>query len=141
MIVLDSNVISALMRQPEQALIEWLNAQPPESLWTTSICVYEIEFGLQSLPKGKRRKGLQSDFERAMEEDLEGRILNFDGQAAQHAAAISAHLRSIGRPIDVRDAMIAGIVLSRHATLATRNLKHFADTGVKLVNPWELDLH
>lgn len=137
MMVLDSNMISAIMRQPDKLLIAWLDTQPQQSLWTTSICVYEIEYGLQALPKGKRRQGLQKDFARAMQDDLEGRILDFDLPAAQCAAAISAHLRSIGRPIDVRDAMIAGITLSRNATLVTRNVKHFAQTGVTIINPWE----
>lgn len=140
MIVLDSNVISAMMRQPDKLLIAWLDTQPQQSLWTTSISVYEIEYGLQALLKGKRRQGLQKDFERAMQEDLEGRILDFDHLAAKQAAAISAHLRSIGRPIDVRDAMIAGISLSRNATLVTRNVKHFDQTGVNLINPWDNNL-
>lgn len=140
MIILDSNVISALMRQPDELIVAWLNAQPPQSLWTTSVCIYEIEYGLQSLPVGKRRRALQADFERAMQEDLEGRILDFDANAAHHAAEISAHLRSIGRSIDVRDAMIAGITLSRNAMLATRNVKHFDQTGVNFINPWESDL-
>jgi len=70
---------------------------------------------------------LQSDFEQAIRNELEGRILDFDTDAARHAASISAQLRSIGRPIDVRDAMIAGIVSSRQATLATRNVKHFVE--------------
>jgi hypothetical protein len=137
MIVLDSNVISALMSSPAPSVILWLDAQPPQSLWTTSICVYEIEYGLHSLPKGKRKKGLQEDFERALQVELQGRILDFDAEAARAAGLISADLRRAGRPIDVRDAMIAGIVSLRRATLATRNTKHFQDTQVSLVNPWD----
>lgn len=136
MIVLDSNVISGLMRQPEAELILWLDAQPLASLWTTSACIYEIEYGLHCLPSGRRRDGLRTEFRRAIEHDLNGRVLDFDSDAAAHSAAISAQLRKIGRPIDVRDAMIAGIARSRQATLTTRNTKHFAQTGLQLVNPW-----
>lgn len=137
MIVLDSNVISALMNLPDSSVIHWLDAQPLQSLWTTSICVYEIEYGLNSLPSGRRRNGLKKDFDRALQVDLQGRILDFDAEAARAAGHISAELRRIGRPIDVRDAMIAGIVSSRRATLATRNIKHFAETQIRIVNPWD----
>jgi len=139
MIVLDSNVISALMRSPEPELIRWLDLQPAQSLWTTSVCVYEIEYGIQALPRGKRRQKLQEDFERALQEDLGDRVLDFDAAAARRAASISAALRQLGRPIDVRDAMIAGAVASRNATLATRNTRHFADTSISVVNPWKAD--
>ncbi len=138
MIVLDSNVISAFMRSPEPGLVHWLDAQPGQSLWTTSICIYEIEFGIQSLPRGRRRQELHDDFFKMLHIDLGNRVLLFDAAAAKQAAAISADLRKLGRTIDVRDAMIAGTVVARNATLATRNTKHFADTPVAIVNPWEL---
>ena len=137
MIVLDSNIISAMMRLRDDQLVDWLDAQPLESLWTTSVCVYEIEFGLRVLPAGKRRTLLQIAFNQALRTDLGGRVLDFDGAAASQAASIAAQLRSVGRPVEVRDAMIAGIVAAHGATLATRNTKHFADSRIRLVNPWE----
>lgn len=137
MIVLDSNVISAFMRSPDAALVRWLDSQPDRSLWTTSICIYEIEFGIQSLPRGRRRQELQDDFNQMLHLELGNRVLLFDAAAAKQAATISADLRMLGRTIDVRDAMIAGTVVARNATLATRNTKHFADTPVAIVNPWE----
>ncbi len=137
MIILDTNVISAVMRQREPQIAEWLNSLPSQSVWTTSVCVYEIEYGLKSLPKGKRRTQLEADFELALLEDLEGRILDFNALAAQHAAEISARLKAAGRPVEIRDAMIAGTVAAWNATLATRNVKHFADAKIALINPWE----
>jgi predicted nucleic acid-binding protein len=137
MIILDTNVISALMRSvPEPRVITWLDGQPPESIWTTSVCVFEIAYGLQSLPKGKRQKSLQETFDIALHEDLGGRVLEFDSTAANEAALIAAHLRSKGRPVEIRDVLIAGIVATRNGTLATRNSKHFIDTKISLIDPW-----
>ncbi len=138
MIVLDTNVISAVMRAtPEQAVVAWLDAQPSESVWTTAVTVFEIRYGLCSLPPGKRRQALEEAFDEALEQDLEGRVLDFDATAAREAGLIAAHLRSVGRTVQIRDVQIAGIIAARHGTLATRNTKHFNDTGVALVNPWE----
>jgi predicted nucleic acid-binding protein len=137
MIILDTNVISALMRSiPDTQVVSWLNRLPPESLWTTSICVFEIVFGIQSLTVGKRRAFLQIAFENLLQEDLEGRVLEFDAPAAHAAASLSAELRAKGRPVEIRDVFIAGIVTARRGTLATRNIKHFLDTKIPLVDPW-----
>ena len=138
MIVLDTNVLSALMQQaPEPRVVAWLDAQPTESIWTTSVTVFEIRFGLEAMAKGKRQRALQEAFRLALTEDLSGRVLNFDVASADEAAAISVRLRSQGRPVEIRDVMIAGIVAARRGTLATRNTKHFQDTKIRLVNPWD----
>lgn len=137
MIILVTNVVSELMKQsPEPAVVAWLDAQPPESIWTTSITIFEIFFGIETLPNGRRQTAIRSAFEAALQSELEGRVLNFDQSSASESAMISASLHRIGRPVDVRDVQIAGIVSARHATLATRNTKHFADAGVSLVDPW-----
>ena len=138
MIVLDTNVLSALMQQtPEPRVVAWLDAQPTESIWTTSVSVFEIRFGLEAMAKGKRQRTLQEAFRLALTEDLSGRVLDFDVAAADEAAVLSARLRANGRPVEIRDVMIAGIVAARRGTLATRNTKHFQDTKIRLVNPWE----
>lgn len=138
MIVLDTSVISALMRiDPVPAVVAWLDAQPSESVWTTSVCIFEIRYGLNILPQGQKRKLLQEAFEQALEHDLEGRVLDFDLTAAREAAAIAARLRAVGQPVEVRDVQIAGIVAARRGTLATRNTPHFMHTGIPLVNPCE----
>lgn len=138
MIVLDTNVLSALMQSaPDPAVVNWLDSQPSESIWTTSVTVFEIRYGLNILPAGKKRRILQDNFEQALQQDLEGRVLDFDVSAAQEAAIIAAQLRSAGRPVEIRDVQIAGIVAARRGALATRNTEHFIETGVLLINPWE----
>ena len=137
MIILDTNVLSALMRRdPDRAVVSWLDYQPSESIWTTSITVFEARFGLALLPSGKQRRALEDAFERLLAEDLEQRVLAFDATAAAQAATLAADRRRAGRPVDLRDTQIAGIALARHATIATRNLKHFDDLSVPVVSPW-----
>lgn len=128
MLVLDTNVISELMKvEPDPAVIAWLDAQASDSVWTSSIAVFEISFGLNSLPDGKRKRGLQEAFEAMLAEELEHHVLDFDQTAADRAGEFSAKLHGLGRPVEIRDVQIAGIVSVRHAVLATRNLKHFRD--------------
>jgi toxin FitB len=139
MILLDTNVLSALMRQrPDEVVIRWLDRQPRTSVWTTSITVLEIRFGLQGMAAGKRRSSLLSAFDHVLTELIEQRIASFDSAAAQHAAALMAARQKKGRSGELRDTMIAGISLAFHATLATRNVKHFDDIASSVVNPWEL---
>lgn len=138
MIVLDTNVLSALMRSPpDEAVVQWLDTQPSVSVWTTSVTVFEVLYGLRTMAQGKRQRSLEEAFERAVRQDLEGRVFDFDAAAAREAALVSAALRAQGRAVDIRDVQIAGIVAARNGKLATRNTKHFVDTGVALVNPWE----
>ena len=119
MIILDTNVLSALMRaSPDIAVIEWLDRQPAESVWITSITLFETLFDLALLPSGRRRQVLESAF---VKEDLENRVLDFDSAAATAAASLAAPRQTSGRPVDIRDTQIAGIAFSRRATLATRN--------------------
>lgn len=139
MIVLDTNVISALMRpEPPSAVVEWLDGLPPESIWTTSVTVFEVRLGLEVLAVGRRRRQLEEAFEIALEEDFEGRVLPFDKAAAQAAGRIGAERRRAGRPIEIRDVQIAGIVSARKATLATRNTRHFEGAGLTLIDPWSV---
>lgn len=138
MIILDTNVVSALMRGPiESGVIAWLDRQPIESIWVTSITVFEACLGVALLPKGRRRTSLEAAFTKLLEDDLENRVLDFDHAAAAAAAALAAERQRAGRTVDFRDTQIAGIAIVRHATLATRNTRHFADARVSLVNPWE----
>jgi predicted nucleic acid-binding protein len=138
MIVVDTNVLSALMRQvPAAAVVEWLDRQPSESVWITSITLFEARFGLALLPKGRRRRTLEASFDQLMVEDLEGRVLDFDQPAAEAAALLAARRQLNGLSIDVRDTQIAGIVVARRAKLATRNVRHFSDLSVEVINPWE----
>lgn len=140
MTVLDTNVLSALMRtEPDPLVVGWLDRQPAESVWITSVTLFETRFGLALIAPGRRRKALETTFEQVLKEDLQNRVLDFDAFAAAEGAALAARRHKTGRPVDVRDTLIAGIVLARRATLATRNVKHFGDLDVPVVNPWEGD--
>jgi len=137
MIVLDTNVLSALMRtNPEMVVVAWLDRQPADSVWLTSITVFEARFGLALLPKGRRRSGLERAFDRVLTDDLSNRILVLDELAAATAAQLAADRQRSGRPVDLRDTLIAGIAQSRRATIATRNARHFEGLDVPVVDPW-----
>ena len=136
MIILDTNVLSALMRQtPDQHVIEWLDRQPRTSVWTTAVTILEIRFGLQIMATGKRRSLLIQAFQTALDA-MGNHIVSFDAAAATTAAELMAARQKRGRPGDLRDTMIAGIVLAHRATLVTRNTTHFEDLPVPVINPW-----
>jgi len=137
MIILDTNVLSALMRAaPDEQVVRWLDKQPRMSVWTTSVTVLEIRFGLQTLPLGRRRTLLMRAFDSLLSEKIGQRIAPFDLAAAQQAADLMALRHKKGRRGELRDTMIAGIVLACHASLATRNTSHFQDLSVPLIKPW-----
>ena len=136
---MDTNVLSALMQSPaEPQVVAWLDDQPAESVWITSITLFEARYGLELLPAGERKRMLQARFEQILQDDLEHRVLLFDANAASEAAVLAAARKTQGRPVDMRDTFIAGIAMARRATLATRNVKHFDDLTVPVVNPWEV---
>jgi toxin FitB len=136
MIVLDTNVLSALIRDvPEPLIAAWLDQQPRNAVWTTSITIYEIRFGLESMATGRRRTSLMQRFESFLQE-IDHQVLAFDTASGEQATALSVSRKQRGRSVELRDTMIAGIVLARRATLATRNTKHFADLNIPVVNPW-----
>ena len=138
MIILDTNVLSALMRQdPDPPVLAWLDRQAPQSIWITTITLFESRLGLALVPIGRRRRALESAFARVLEIDLENRILPFDTEAALRAASLAAQRQMNGRPVDVRDTQIAGIAQARRATLATRNVRHFEGLTVPVFNPWD----
>lgn len=137
MIVLDTNVLSALMRtNPDATIVEWLDRQPADSVWLTSISVFEARFGLALLPKGRRRSGLERAFDRVLSEDLSNRVLALDELAALTAAQLATDRQRSGRVVDLRDTLIAGIAQARRATIATRNTRHFDGVDVPVVDPW-----
>ena len=137
MIFLDTNVLSALMQvAPDEAVARWLDQQPRESIWITTITVMEIRAGLQAMPAGRKKSALASALAVLLGEKIQGRIAVFDIPAAEEAAELMARRKLKGRPVDSRDTMIAGIAQASRATLATRNTAHFSDLSVPVVNPW-----
>lgn len=137
MIILDTNVVSALMQhQPDPQVVAWLDSQPAESVWINAVTLFEARHGLALLPTGQRKTLLQERFEELLTQDLKNRIAHFDAHAATQAATLAAQRKALGRPVDMRDTFIAGIALARRATLATRNTKHFDDLTTPVINPW-----
>ena len=138
MIILDTNVLSALMQhQPDPGVVAWLDLQQAQSIWISSITLFEARYSLELMASGQRKASLQERFEQLIQEDLESRILLFDANAATQAAQLAAQRKVRGRPVDMRDTFIAGIALARRATLATRNVRHFDDLLTSVVNPWD----
>jgi predicted nucleic acid-binding protein len=137
MIILDTNVISALMMvEPDPAAAAWLDLQPRFSIWTSAISIFEIRFGLHAMADGRNKTRREAEFETLLRNDLQGRILSFDQAAAEAAGALMANRNRIGRAGEWRDTMIAGIALAQNAALATRNVRHFDDLSVPVINPW-----
>ncbi|ABD89676.1 type II toxin-antitoxin system VapC family toxin [Rhodopseudomonas palustris] len=137
MIVLDTNVISELMRaKPDAAVMAWFGQQPIAGVFTTTLTQAEIFYGLALVPEGRRRDQLIAAARPIFEIDLAGRVLPFDTDAADAYPAIAASRRHGGHPISQIDAQIAAIVRSRGARLATRNVADFADCGIAVVDPW-----
>jgi len=137
-ILLDTNVLSEVMRhQPEPAVMAWIDAQDPDELWTCTIVVAEVFSGLDLMPEGRRKRQLLKKAEQVFSTLFAGRICAFDQTAAKVCGAILRARRAAGRPIDEMDAMIAATALANDATLATRNIADFEQSGVELINPWQ----
>jgi predicted nucleic acid-binding protein len=138
MILLDTNVLSDLMRPaPTASVVSWVSSQPATMLYTTSITKAEILYGLLRLPAGRRREKLASAAAAMFDEDFQGRILPFGGEAAVHYAAIAADRYRAGRPISAFDAQIAAIARAAGADVATRNIDDYAGCGIRIIDPWQ----
>lgn len=137
MIILDTNVISELLRsQPHPYVLEWVNKQSERDLFVTSISEAELRYGVEILPAGGRRERLLDEVDGMLREDFFGRILPFDSASAQAYAVIAASRRVGGRPINHADCQIAAIARSRGASVATRDMDDFQGAGIDLTNPW-----
>lgn len=137
MIIVDTNVVAEVMRDsPSQAVVSWLNDQETSTLFLTSITIGEIRYGLRAMPQGKRRLRLEQGFERILVEAFSGRVLPFDEEAARHYGEVMGRRKEIGRPMGVLDGQIASIARANGCAVATRNVKHFVECGVEIINPF-----
>ena len=126
-----------LKRRIIQAFAIVFRMTVPSTLFSVStVTVFEVRLGLELLAAGRRRQQLEEAFAKALEEDFENRVVPFDQAAAQAAGRLAAERRRAGRPVEFRDVQIAGIATARKAVLATRNVRHFEDLGLTLVDPW-----
>jgi hypothetical protein len=140
MIVLDTNVISeAMRRKPDEAVVAWLDGQVPNDLYLCAPVLAELHYGIARLRESERKSALLSLCRDMVTHIFGGRILAFDAPAAEAYGGLVAKREMAGNPISVMDALIAAIAKSSHATLATRNVRHFAETGVTLINPFGAD--
>ncbi|MDI1247043.1 MAG: type II toxin-antitoxin system VapC family toxin [Rhodoferax sp.] len=137
MIILDTNVVSEPLKpQPDPAVLQWLNAQLPETLYLTTITVAELLAGADKLPAGRRKAELHDALIERILPLFDGRVLSFDLAAARTFAKVSTRSRAAGCPISFADGAIAAIACAQGFILATRNVKDFSDTGIELINPW-----
>jgi toxin FitB len=136
-IVLDTNVISELMRaKPHPAVLGWVARQPRALLYTTYISQAEILYGIGALPEGRRRAALAAAAAAMFAEDFTDRILSFESAAAARYADIVVARRQAGNPIEGFDALIAATALSAGASIATRDTGGFAGCGLTVIDPW-----
>lgn len=137
MILLDTNVVSELMRAtPDPKVERWLASQKQNQIFFSAISVAEIFYGIGVLPPGRRREDLRIAFQRILDQSFGGRVLPFDGPVAPHHAAIAIERRRQGLPIATVDCQIAAIARFHGAAIATRNEKDFRGVGLELLNPW-----
>ena len=138
MIILDTNVISELMRpSPEPRVEQWLGAQNGSEIYLSTVSEAELRYGAAILVPGRRRDQLTTLLDAILIEDFRGRILPFDSAAASAFAEIAARRRSLGRPITQFDCQIAATAFVHSAELATRNVRDFEDCGIGLIDPWQ----
>ena len=137
MIVLDTNVVSELMRpHPAAVVIDWFGRHVASRLYLSSVSEAELRYGVEVLPEGSRRTELRAAIEGLLSEDFAGRILPFDSDAARSYALIAAARRAAGRPISRADCQIAAVARSAGASVATRHSGGFEGCGIVVVNPW-----
>jgi toxin FitB len=137
-IILDTNVISELMREvPSLPVRAWAGNQGREALFTTAITVIELRVGIENLLASRRRRELEAALERMFREYLNGRVLKFDLKAAHAAAAWQASCRRQGMTVPATDAQIAGIAISRRIPIATRDVRDFEGLPIKVSSPWD----
>lgn len=137
MILLDTNVVSEPLKpRPDPAVVQWLNAQAPEDLYLPAIVAAELYYGWSILPDGRRKRVSDNLVDRVVSQ-FEGRVVPFDLAAAAEYGRLMATARSAGVGLPILDGQIAAIARAQGAALATRNVKHFEQTGIPRLNPWE----
>jgi predicted nucleic acid-binding protein len=138
MVLLDTNVISELMRaNPAQEVLDWFGLQDATGLFISVVTEAELRTGVAILPEGQRRDRLQAALDGMVAEDFADRVLPFDSPAARTYAEIASMRRTAGRPITEADCQIAAIAKAAGAPVATRNVKDFDRCGVDVINPWD----
>jgi predicted nucleic acid-binding protein len=137
LIILDTNVLSELMRDdPDPTVRAWVDGVRTSDQWTTAITALELMEGVRRLPDGQRKSRLAYSLDVILHDEFAGRILPFDLPAAEATATLSVDRLRRGMNVEMRDTQIAGIAVARSATLVTRNVKHFSDLPIEVIDPW-----
>lgn len=137
MILLDTNVVSELMRSsPDPAVETWVAGHSVEELFFSAVGEAKLRYGVAVMPTGRRRERLAYEIEAMLHEDFGGRVLPFDSEAARAYAEVASVRRAAGRPAPLADCQIAAIARSQDMAVATRNVRDFTDMGVDLIDPW-----
>ncbi len=137
MILLDTNVVTELMRSsPEPAVEAWIAGHPVEELFFSAVGEAELRCCVAVMPMDRRRDRLASEIEGMLREEFEGRVLPFDGAAARAYAEVASVCRAAGRPVPLADCQIAAIARSREMAVATSNVRDFEDMGIDVIDPW-----
>ena len=137
MLLLDTNVVSELMRtSPDPAVEAWAAGHRVEDLFFSAVGEAELRYGAAIMPEGRRRDTLVSDIETMLRAAFEDRVLPFDSGAACVYADIAAARRLAGRPVAPADCQIAAIARAHGMAVATRNVRDFTDTGIDVIDPW-----
>lgn len=137
MVVLDTNVVSELLRISPAPVVEaWLEAQNRADLYITSVSEAELRYGVAIMAEGRKRKLLGEAVENILHRAFRNRILPFDTAAAKEYARIRAGRKAAGRPIDQSDCQIAAIACAKGGAVATRDTSDFHGFGIEVINPW-----
>jgi len=136
-IVLDTNVISEIMREhPAAKVLHWLRSVPSSQVYTTIMCKAEVLFGIALLPDGRRKRQLSHVAEKIFAEVFSERVLAFDDRAAEEFASVYAMRERAGSRMQIMDGLIAGIVRANNFALATRDVQDYSNCGIEIIDPW-----
>lgn len=137
--LLDTCLISELIaKQPNQQVLDWLDAQVPETLYLSVITIGEIAKGISKITASKRKESLTTWFNETLPNRFQQRILSIDVSTMVLWGNLVGQLEHNGRPLPIMDSLIAAIAIHNSLSLVTRNEKDFAGTGVVMVNPWSV---
>ena len=137
MIVLDTNVISEPLKPlADMAVIQWLDAQSPETLYLTATALCEVLISIALLPTGKRKRGMEMAMQSLQTKLFAGRFLSFDREAAIAFALLGSRAAAKGYSISMADCQIAAIAAAHGFSVATRDTAPFVAAGVPVINPW-----
>jgi predicted nucleic acid-binding protein len=135
LIVVDTNVVSELMRpEPHARVVAWLRNNAA-MIAVPSVVIGELRYGVARLPAGRRKSSLAAALD-ALVERFSGSLIAYDVLAANACGAMLAAAEAAGRPMNLADAQIAACAQIARAALATRNVADFATTGLKIIDPW-----